>query len=442
MISKIRYPFFLLLVVFIFFSCKKSDSGPGAPPAPPVPVTTVTSISPASGPSATLDTIVGTNFSAKDSVYFNGKCASVVSASATQLVVKVPPMAGTGKVTINDSTGLATTGPVFTFTGNTYVVSTFAGSGNEGSAEGTGTAADFHYPWSIAIDHNDNLYVVDYGNNKIRKITPAGVVTTLAGSGTPGSANGTGAAASFNTLNGIAVDADGNVYVADDGSNSIRKITPPGVVSTLAGSGSAGSTDATGIAASFDYPADVAVDGSGNVFVADQNNYKIRKITPSGIVNTFAGNGTSVSLDGKGTAAGFSGLSGIFFNAGNLYVTDNNSIRKITPDVTVTTIAGKSDSYGFQDGTGLSALFWGTNSITVDANGFMYVADAGNEVIRQISPEGIVTLLAGAVQVGGADDGPALKARFGDPSSVAVDSHGNIFVADQTGHTIRKLTPQ
>ncbi|MDP6772479.1 MAG: Ig-like domain-containing protein, partial [Anaerolineales bacterium] len=157
-------------------------------------------------------------------------------------------------------------------------VKTLAGSGSIGSADGTGTAASFKYPEGLAVDFIGNVYVADTWNHLIRKITPAGVVTTLAGSGYEGSANGTGTAASFRLPSGIAVDGSGNVYVADHTNNRIRKITSAGVVTTLAGSGSEGSADGTGTAASFYYPAGVAVDGSGNVYVAGHGNHLIRKI--------------------------------------------------------------------------------------------------------------------------------------------------------------------
>jgi sugar lactone lactonase YvrE len=173
-----------------------------------------------------------------------------------------------------------------------YTITTLAGV-PIGSADGTGSAARFNYPDGVASDSSGNLYVADTGNNTIRKITPAGVVTTLAGTpGIIGSADGTGSHAQFNGPWSVAVDGSGNVYVADTGNNTIRKITSAGVVTTLAGTaGVTGSADGTGGAASFSAPSGVAADSSGNVYVADTNNFTIRKITPAGVVSTLAGTG-------------------------------------------------------------------------------------------------------------------------------------------------------
>jgi sugar lactone lactonase YvrE len=296
------------------------------------------------------------------------------------------------------------------------------------------------------VDGSGNVFVADDGNNTIRKITPSGVVTTLAGSADQrGSADGTGAAARFNGPEGVVVDGSGNVFVADDGNNTIRKITPSGVVTTLAGTaGSWGSADGTGAAARFNGPDGVAVDGAGNVFVADSWNNTIRKITPSGVVTTLAGTaGSWGSADGTGAAARFNGPEGVAVDgSGNVFVADagNSTIRKITPGGVVTTLAGTAGSYGGADGTGAAALFNEPEGVAVDGSGNVFVADAGkSSTIRKITPSGVVTTLAGTAGLSGSADGTGAAASFSFPSGVAVDGSGNVFVAD--GNTIRKITP-
>jgi serine/threonine protein kinase, bacterial len=325
-------------------------------------------------------------------------------------------------------------------------VSTLAGSGVYGSADRAGNEASFYGPSGVAVDSSGNVYVADSENNKIRKITPAGVVTTLAGSGVSGSDDGTGIAASFNYPQGVALDSSGNVYVADTGSHKIRKITPAGVVTTLAGGGGRewnwnglGSADGTGTTASFNYPNGVAVDSSGNAYIADSSNNKIRKITPEGVVTTLAGSGVSGSDDGTGLAASFNRPEGVAVDkSGNVYVADfnNNKIRKITPAGVVTTLAG-SGRQSSRDGT--AASFKWPNGVAVDSSGDLYVADYGNRKIRKITPAGVVSTLAGS-GVEGSEDGTGTEASFAYADGVAVDSSGNVYVADSGNNLIRKIT--
>jgi mucin-19 len=317
---------------------------------------------------------------------------------------------------------------------------TIAGTGLAGSVDGIGTAASFNQPFGVAADTKGNIYVVDHLNNLIRKITPAGVVTTLAGSGTIGSANGIGAAASFNNPTGIAVDVAGNIYVADVSNNLIRKITPAGVVTTLAGSGALGSTDGPGASATFSNPSGVAVDGAGNVYVADLSNNLIRKITPGGVVSTLAGSGLSGSADGTGAAATFDQPYGIAVDAqGNVYVADwgNNLIRKITPAGVVTTIAGTGKP-GAADGMGINASFNKPFGLAIDQNGYLYVVDTGNEELREISPAGLVTTVAGN-GTRGATNGAGNQTSFYQPTGVVADGAGNVYVADEFNNLIRQI---
>jgi len=293
----------------------------------------------------------------------------------------------------------------------------------------------------------------------VAPVTPSGTVTTLAGTPfTDGSADGTGAAASFRGLRAVAVDSSGNVYVADTYSSTIRKITPAGVVTTLAGTpvpigGEGGFADGTGANALFKDPMGIAVDASGNVYVADTGNQVIRKITidVNGVatVTTLAGREREGGFaDGTGADARFSGPVEIAVDSsGNLYVADSGNVvvRKITPAGVVTTLAGKAGEAGSTDGTGADARFGDLSGIAVDSSGNVYVSESYAATIRKITPAGVVTTLAGTPvpvgENGGFADGTGAAAKFFDPEGVAVDASGNVFVADFNNQSIRKITP-
>ena len=317
------------------------------------------------------------------------------------------------------------------------------------AVDGTGAGASFNFPEGVAVDTAGNVYVADSSNSLIRKITPAGVVTTLAGTaGTIGYADGPAATAKFWSPSGVAVDAAGNVYVADTNNNRIRKITPAGVVSTLAGSstGASGFTNGTGSAASFYYPKDLVLDTAGNLYVADSGNNAIRKVTQGGVVSTVAGGGIGVvgSTNGATASATFNAPRGVAVDAaGNVYVADtgNHLIRKIAAGQ-VTTFAGSTLSGffgGFANGTGTASMFDSPMDVAVDGAGNVYVSDANNHLIRFITPNGVVTTLAGTTKTSGFQDGPALSATFGALRGVAIDSAGNVYVSD--ANMIRKVTP-
>ncbi len=322
------------------------------------------------------------------------------------------------------------------------VVTTLAGSGNPGFADGNGAEASFKSPAGIVVDNIGNVYVGDHGTHCIRKITPSGVVTTLAGSGNKGAVDGVGAEASFQHPSGLGVDGDGNIYVCDTGNQRIRKITPSGVVTTIAGSGKPAFADGVGTAASFSRPLWVALDKNGNLYMADADNNRIRKITPTGAVTTLAGSSSAGYADGQGTAAQFNYPTSVAVDGlGNIYVTDcgNNRIRKITPSGTVTTLAG-SASAGYADGQGTAAQFNYPTSVAVDGLGNIYVADNGNQRIRKITPSGTVTTLAGSGNKG-AEDGYGTAASFNGLLGLAVDATGTVYVADLANHKIRKIFP-
>ncbi|MBX3738196.1 MAG: immunoglobulin domain-containing protein [Candidatus Didemnitutus sp.] len=328
------------------------------------------------------------------------------------------------------------------------VVTTVAGlAGFSGATDGTGDAARFNYPAGLALDGAGNIYVAESRNHTVRRITPAGVVTTVAGlAATPGSVDGTGNAARFNTPEGIAIDGAGNLYVADTNNSTIRKITATGVVTTFAGKAeTSGATDGLGEAARFKMPTGLAVDAAGNVFVADSFNHTIRRITPAGAVTTVAGlAGSSGAIDGSGSTARFSIPEGVTADLqGNLYVAEggNCTIRKIDPTGAVSTIAGQAGRFGWKDGTGSAALFNFPNGVAVDASNGIFVTDTYNSTIRRITPDGVVTTFAGSAESRGSADGTGDAARFNLPGGVTVDGTGNVYVADTSNNTIRRITP-
>ena len=324
------------------------------------------------------------------------------------------------------------------------VITTLAGrAGTSGSNDGNGSAAEFFLPEGLAVDRRGNLYVADTANHLIRKITPAGLVSTLSGRvGTIGSADGTGSTAQFGFPRGLAIDSASNIYVADSGNRTIRKITPAGVVTTLAGvAGYRGDIDGIGSAARFDFPVGLATDSVSNVYVVDSGDSMIRKITPAGVVTTLAGSaGNRGNTDGTGSAAQFYNPQGLSVdNAGNVYVADtgNSTIRKITPAGVVTTLAGSASNSGSVDGTGSAAQFYGPQGTAVDSAGNVYVTD-GNSTIRKVTPTGVVTTLAGLPSHSGTADGTGSTAQFFGPHGITIDSNGVIYVADSGNCTIRK----
>jgi sugar lactone lactonase YvrE len=329
-----------------------------------------------------------------------------------------------------------------TLTGET---STHAGSmPSNGSTNATGTEARFHFPSGIALDAAGNAYVTD-SNCSIRKINPAGVVSLFAGvPGQCGATDGAASQARFRSPTGIGIAPDGTIYVADTGNNTIRKITPAGVVSTLAGSATDDEDlfrDGTGAQARFNFPYGLAVDNLGKIYVADGLNHRIRHIEPNGVVTTFAGSGIRSTSNGTGTSAGFDTPLGIAVDsARNIYVADygNNSIRKITQGGVVTTVAGSaSGSGGYLDATGSAARFNRPTGVAPDGQGNLYVADTNNHIIRRISASGAVTTVAGKPFIPGNVNGTGPAARFTFPEALVVTQNGRVLIADVYNHAIR-----
>lgn len=272
-------------------------------------------------------------------------------------------------------------------------------------------------------------------------------ISLLAGSGIAGSSNGTGSAASFNRIFGMAQDSAGNIFTAETDNHIIRKTTPAGVVTTYAGAvGVSGSTNGSLASARFNRPYGIVIDNTGNLFVSDRLNYVIRRITPAGVVSTFAGTlGTFGAIDGTGSAARFNTVSGLAIDAtDNIYAAEegNQIIRKITSTGIVTTVAGLAGSSGLVNGAPSAARFNAPAGVAVDAAGNLYVTEFFNNTVRKITPgaSGIVTTLAGsAIGAFGRIDGTGALASFSAPVGIVYDGAGNLYVADRGNNLVRKV---
>jgi sugar lactone lactonase YvrE len=380
---------------------------------------------------------------------------ALTSGATYDVTVASPPLGENCTATANTGTASANVTSVAVACADSGVaVGTLAGAGptQPGNGNGTGTAATFDAPAGVAVDSSGNVYVAEYGNNDIRKITPEGAVTLFAGSTAgptgEGHANGTGSAASFWNPTGVAVDSAGNVYVADESNNEIRKITPDGAVTLFAGSptGAIGNSDGTGQSALFSAPNGIAIDSSGNLWVTDSANNEIREITiPGAVVTTPYGNGTAGRTNAVGTAAEFNNPTAIAVDpsSGNLFVADtgNNEIREITVSTnTVSLFAGSSTgASGSNNATGSAATFHAPSGIAIDSAGNLYVADTNNSEIRMITPAEVVTTYAGSTS---ADyvNGSSSAARFDFPFGIAIDA-GTLYVGDDVNDAIRVIAP-
>jgi sugar lactone lactonase YvrE len=347
--------------------------------------------------------------------------------------------------------------------GQVYSWSTIAGSTNSGSADGTNGNAQFSYPAGLVVDGAGIVYVTDRGNQTVREVVPVGtnwVVSTLAGSvGAPGSRDGTNSFALFNWPTGIGVDSGGSLYLADLSSFKIRQLSPLGtnwVVKTIAGSGASGTKDGTNSTAQFEGPNGIGVDSNGQMYVADGGGNVIRTVAQSGtnwVVLTIAGWALHGGVaDGTNNGARFGYPSGAApDSSGNVYVTDQtySTIRKVAPDGTnwiVTTIAGSPGSSGTNDGTNSDSRFNRPGGLAVDSGGNIYVADSWNNAVRKITPSGtnwVVTTIGGLCGTNNyaLTDGLGSAARFNYPNGVGLDSRANVYVADYKNNAIRRGIP-
>ena len=335
----------------------------------------------------------------------------------------------------------------------TPTINTIAGNGTAGFSgdSGLATSAELNGPYGVAVDSGDNLYIADPGNNRIRKVAAGtGVITTIAGKGSAGYSGDNGAAsgAELNLPTGVAVDSAGNVYIADAGNNVIRKINTSGGITTVAGNNAEGYSGDNGAAtnATLYTPTGVAVDGAGNLYIADTNNNRIRKVGTSGTITTIAGTGT----------AGYSGDSGAATSAtlnkpaavvvdstGNLYIADtgNDVVRMIATAGTISTFAGNgSAGYSGDGGPATSARLNSPYGLNLDSAGDIYVADSMNNVVRMVNTAGVISTVAGNDTNGySGDGGQATSAALSNPRGVALDSQGNFYLSDQNNNRVREV---
>jgi len=342
----------------------------------------------------------------------------------------------------------------FSAQAQTGIITTISGDGAFGYTGdgGAATAAELYYPYGVAVDGSGNIYIADQSNNCIRKVNTSGVITTIAGNGTPGYSGDGGAAtaAELSYPTGVAVDGSGNIYIADYGNSRLRKVNSSGVITTFAGNGTIGYSGDGGAATAAElyYPYGVAVDGSGNLYIADQYNNRIRKVNTSGVITTIAGNGT-YGYGGDGgaaTAAELGGPTGVAVDgSGNIYIADYgySRIRKVNTSGVITTLAGNGTAaYSGDGGAATAAELAYPYGVAVDESGNIYIADYGNCRIRKVNSSGVITTLAGNGTPGyTGDGGAATAAELNAPMGVAVDGSGNIlYIADCSNNRLRRVT--
>ena len=376
---------------------------------------------------------------------FNGGQAIAVNFGTTQSVI--PDSAGGYYFSANFSRHsvyrVAADGTVTLIAGNGS--SGFSGDG------GPATSARLNDPRGLAIDGNGNLLIADSANHRIRKVTPAGVISTIAGVGTSGYSGDNGPALSARLASpfDVAIDGSGNLLIADQNNHRIRKVTPTGVITTVAGVGIAGFSGDQGPATSAQLrsPRGIAVAGNGNLLIADSLNHRIRTVNTAGIISTVAGTGTFGNIGDNGPAIGarLSSPNDVTADgSGNIYIADrdNSRIRKITPNGIITTVAGSLSGFSGDNGFAVSARLSGPTAVAVDTNGDLLIADSFNSRIRKVTIAGIISTVAGNFGSGyNGDSRPATTALLSSPASVTLDSAGNLLIADRDNHRIRKITP-
>lgn len=332
-------------------------------------------------------------------------------------------------------------------------ITTVAGSGTAGFGGDGGPAAtaSLRCPFGVALDGRGSLYIADYQNHRVRRVDPNGIITTVAGDGAKGYGGdgGPATAASLKDPAGVALDGEGNVYIADRSNQRVRKVGPDGIITTVAGDGTPGFGGDGGPAtvASLNFPHAMVVDGAGDLYIADDYNHRVRKVAADGIITTVAGDGAD-GFSGDGGPAVAASLhfphAVAFDGIGNLYIADryNYRVRKVSPEGIITTVAGNG-TIGFSGdgGPAATAALNLPQCVVVDGVGNLYITDYGNERVRRVGTDGIITTVAGAGAKGfGGDGGPAALAMLDQPLGIAVDVTGELYIADFGNHRVRKVS--
>jgi sugar lactone lactonase YvrE len=342
-------------------------------------------------------------------------------------------------------------------------ISTHAGNGVYGSAGDGGAAVDAELASvaQVAADHQGNVYIADGVNSKVRRVSPSGIITTVAGTGTRGFSGDGGPAidAELNSPIGMTVDASGNLYIADAGNSRVRRVSPSGIITTVAGTGTYGFSGDGGPAADAQlrFPSGVAVDASGNLYIVDAQDNRVRRVTPNGTISTFAGTGT-YGFSGDGGPASDADLRfpyGVAVDAiGNVYIadTDNYRLRKVSRSGIIFTIAGGGGGCELLPGGVFNSnarcpainAYLRTSSVALDSDGYVYINDTapGHNQVRMVSPFGTISGFAGSGFGFSGDGGPAINAQLMFPSAVAADGAGNVYIADNGNNRVRKVTAQ
>lgn len=332
------------------------------------------------------------------------------------------------------------------------IINTFAGTGTWGFSGDGGPAisAQLGSPIGLAVDGVGNIYIADYLNNRVRKVTPLGIISTFAGNGTFGYSGDGGLATSaqLRQPNGLTIDGAGNIYIADDFNHCVRRVTPAGIISTFAGTGVQGYSGDGGPATSaqLNKPYGLTIDRMGNIYIAEYLNHCVRKVTPAGIISTFAGTGVQ-GFSGDGGPAVSAQLrepTGVIPDgAGNIYIADNSNyrVRKVTPAGIIFTFAGTGvGGYSGDGGPATNAQFYGPTGLTTDGAGNIYISDLVNQRIRRISPSGIISTFAGTgIQGFSGDGGPAINAQLDNPQGLTTDAAGNLYIADHWNNRVRRV---